>query len=296
MALGRGLSSLIPNLKTTIPVFENKEVSTADLNKNNNSISKNGELWHIPISLIKANAYQPRKNFAHQDLEDLISSIKEHGILQPLLVTEKNDGTYELIAGERRLRAAQFIGLSTVPAVMKKVTGSAKLELALIENIQRQNLDPIEEAFAYERLIKEFSLTQEEVAKKVGKSRPFIANTLRLLSLPEEIQKAVGEGLITSTAARAILGITKPADQLKLFRKIVKDKSSVHTIEDSVAQKRLATQGFSRRDPVLVDYEQKLREKFGTKIKITKKGEKGTIVLDYYSEEELRRIIKELMR
>lgn len=297
MALGRGLGSLIPNLNVTpsqtgVASVSSDNISTENINKN---ISKNGELWYIPVTLIKSGTYQPRQNFDHQDLEDLINSIKEHGIIQPLLLTEKEDGTYEIIAGERRWRAAQMAGLATVPAVVKKVTGSAKLELALIENIQRQNLDPIEEAFAYERLIKEFDLTQEEVSKKVGKSRSFIANTLRLLTLPEEIRKGLAEGKISSTAARAILGVSKVKDQLKLFYKLIKEKTSVHALEQVVAEKRFDDKGKTNRDPLIVDYEKRLREKFGTKVKITKKGEKGTIILEYFSDEEFKKVIKDLL-
>jgi len=295
MALGRGLGSLIPNLNTasTQPVSK-QEPDNVSVSGTKN-VSQNGELWYIPVSLIKSGAYQPRQNFDHQDLEDLINSIKEHGIIQPLLLTEKEDGTYEIIAGERRWRAAQMAGLATVPAVIKKITGSAKLELALIENIQRQNLDPIEEAFAYERLIKEFDLTQEEVSKKVGKSRSFIANTLRLLTLPEEIRKGLAEGKISSTAARAILGVSKVKDQLKLFYKLIKEKTSVHSLEQVVAEKRFVDKGKTNRDPLIVDYEKRLREKFGTKVRVTKKGEKGTIVLEYFSEEEFNKVIKDLL-
>lgn len=295
MPLGRGLSSLIPNLKNQINFSRNIKIE-AKQGETAKNPKKEGELWHIPISLVKANAYQPRKVFDHQGLEDLINSIKEHGVIQPLLVTEKEDGTYELIAGERRWRAAKIVGLTTVPAVIKNVSGSEKLELALIENIQRQNLNPLEESFAFERLVKEFNLTQEEVGKRVGKSRSFIGNSLRLLSLPEEIQKGLTDGLISSTAARAILGLENNRDQLNMYHQLLKERASVHSVEEAVASKRWQKKGITRRDPLIVDYEQKIRETLGTKIKITKKGEKGTIVIDYYSEEELKRLIREIIK
>lgn len=300
MALGKGLGSLIPTKKVNTVEVKKTETPTvssaAAKNFSDDGNNKDGRLWNVPISLIRANSYQPRRVFEHQDLEDLINSIKEHGILQPLLVTEKEDGTYELVAGERRLRAATIVGLSTVPAVIKNIKGSQKLELALIENIQRKNLNAIEEAFAYERLMAEFKMTQEEVAKRVGKSRPYIGNILRLLDLPMEIQKGLVEGEITATAARAILGLKNPKEQIKFYNKIIEEGASVHETEREVAEKKTKS-GFSlRRDPLVLDWEKKLRERLGTKVQITKTGSKGKVIIDYYSDEELRRLMSELIK
>lgn len=296
MPLGRGLGSLIPNFRSTA-VSPATEIRSADSDfKTTAGGSKDGQLWQIPISLIKANVYQPRQNFNHQDLEELINSIKEHGVLQPLLLTEKDDGTYELIAGERRWRAAQIAGFSTVPAMIKKVSGSEKLELALIENLQRENLNPLEEAFAFERLLREFSLTQEEVAKRVGKSRPYVGNALRLLGLPEEIRKGLVAGVISRSAARALLGLESLREQLKFFRRLIKEEKSVGEIERSVAAERYKVRGLTRRDPLIIDYERKLRERLGTKVRLTERKGRGAVMIEYYSPEELKRIIKEIMR
>ncbi|KKR48450.1 MAG: ParB-like protein partition protein [Candidatus Magasanikbacteria bacterium GW2011_GWC2_40_17] len=297
MPLGKGLGSLIPNFKQTGATAETTTKSFAGGNNfaGGSAGSKENQLWNIPVSLIKANAYQPRQVFEHQDLEDLVNSIKEHGILQPLLVTENEDGSYELVAGERRFRAAQILGLSTVPALIKKIKGSAKLELALIENIQRKNLNPLEEAFAYQRLINEFALTQEEVAKKVGKSRPYIGNHLRLLSLPEEIKNGLIEGEISSSSARAILGLSSAKEQIKFYHKLKGNGATVHQVETQVAAERLKKTGLTRRDPLVLDFEKRLREKLGTKVEITKNGAKGKITIEYYSDEELRRLVKEII-
>jgi len=298
MPLGKGLGSLIPTKKTTTVEVKNIGVTVPSAVVKNFSEdgNKDGRLWNVPISLIRANSYQPRRVFEHQDLEDLINSIKEHGILQPLLVTEKEDGTYELVAGERRLRAATIAGLSTVPAVIKNIKGSQKLELALIENIQRQNLNAIEEAFAYERLMAEFQLTQEEVAKRVGKSRPYIGNILRLLDLPMEIQKGLVDGEINATTARTILGLKSPKEQINFYHKIVKNGTSVHEVEREVAEKKVSSGLSLRRDPLVLDWEKKLRERLGTKVQITKTGKKGKVIIDYYSDEELRRLMSELIK
>jgi len=291
MALGKGLGSLIPTKKSS-PV---EEVSSSHISvsaipeKRENDHDK---VWHIPLSEITPNPDQPRKHFAHSDLEDLIASIKVHGVLQPILVSEKLTGGYELIAGERRFRASEMAGVATIPALIKKTNDQERLEIALIENIQRQNLNPIEEAFAFKRLIDEFDLTQEEVAGRVGKSRPAVANTIRLLDLPEVIQRALMDGTISMGKARAILSLRDPREQIEMFESIVGEKMSVRAVESSVArQGSQSRKGSVRRDPHLLEVERELEEKFGTKVRITQKGEKGTIVIEYYSREELKKII-----
>lgn len=269
-------------------------ISNGSKQKNQPIGEQTGEdrVWYIPVSSIKPNTHQPRKSFSTPELEDLAASIKEHGILQPLLITERPDGGYELVAGERRWRAAQMIGLATVPALIKKFANQQKLEVALIENIQRENLDPIEEAFAYERLMEEFGLTQQDVAEKVGKSRPAIANTIRLLSLPEEVKAALADKRINTGQARALLSLEDKAKQIDMLSSMLGQRITVREIERNVGKQSSKK---SHRDPNLVYLEDQLRAALGTKVSLTKKGEKGTIVIDYYSQEELANIIKKII-
>ena len=279
MALGRGLNALISS--------SSKQKNTAD------DQAGQDRIWYIPVSSIAPNTHQPRQNFSTPELEDLAASIKEHGILQPLLVTERPDGGYELVAGERRWRAAQMVGLATVPALIKKFADQQKLEVALIENIQRENLNPIEEAFAYQRLMEEFSLTQQDVADKVGKSRPAIANIVRLLSLPEEIKTALVDKRINMGQARALLGLEDSAKQLDMLSSMLGQRITVRELERTVGKQNLKK---GHRDPNLNYLEDQLRTALGTKVTLTKKGERGTIVIDYYSQEELANIIKKITR
>lgn len=279
MALGKGLGALIAGA----PKQFKTETSAA------NASDGQERIWHIPVTAISPGANQPRKNFTGPELEDLANSIKEHGILQPLIVTERIDGGYELIAGERRWRAAQLAGLANVPAVIKKLADRQKLEIALIENIQRENLTPIEEAFAYQRLMEEFSLTQEQVAAKVGKSRPAVANMIRLLSLPAEIQAALTDKRINMSQARALLSLSDQKQQLDMLSSMLGQRITVRELERTVSKQ---TSHKSHRDPNVAYLEDQLRTVLGTKVAITKKGERGTIVIDFYSEEELKRLIK----
>ncbi|TSC84020.1 MAG: hypothetical protein G01um101413_823 [Parcubacteria group bacterium Gr01-1014_13] len=279
MALGRGLGALI----------------SGDSKQKNTTNEKLGQdrVWYIPVSSITPNTHQPRQNFSAPELEDLAASIKEHGILQPLLVTERTDGGYELIAGERRWRAAQMAGLATVPALIKTMANRDKLEVALIENIQRENLNPIEEAFAYQRLMEEFNLTQQDVAEKVGKSRPAIANTVRLLSLPEEVKTALVDKRINMGQARALLSLEDSAKQLDMLSSMLGQRITVRELERTVGKQNPHK---SHRDPNLNYLEDQLRTALGTKVSVTQKGKRGTIVIDYYSQEELANIIKKITR
>lgn len=282
MALGKGLSSLIPQQKT----------STQKAKK---TTPQEGRLWNIPLSEITPNPDQPRKNFAHAEIENLVASIKKHGVMQPLTVSELPDGSYQIIAGERRFRASQIAGLPTVPAIVRSATPQEKLELGLIENIQRQQLNPIEEAFAYKRLTNEFGLTQKEVAKQVGKKRPTIANMMRLLELPEEVQKGLIEEKISAGKARALLTLKSEAEQIAMYQSMIGEKMSVRDVERSVAKKRpVSRKGSVRKDPNLRAQEELIEDRLGTKVQITKKGEKGKIVIEYYSLEELKRLLQEL--
>lgn len=283
MALGKGLGSLIPQQKSR--GFLHKE----------NAVSDKDKIWHIPVSEIVPNAEQPRKEFAHSELEELVASIKQHGVLQPILVTEREDGGYELIAGERRLRATTIAGLSTIPAIVKSATRQEKLEIALIENIQRQNLNPIEEAFAYQRLLEEFNLTQEDVAERVGKSRPSVANAVRLLSLPEPIQKALSDKRLSVGKAKALLSLKSADDQLRVFQEMIGERASVRDVERAVAKNgAVSRKGSLRRDPNIIAQEQMLEDRLGSPVRISQRGEKGTITISYYSREELRRLMSEL--
>lgn len=288
MALGKGLDSLIPQKKVA-PKAASKApapLSAAD---------KASKVWQIPLSEIVPNSEQPRKHFGHQELEDLVASIKKHGIMQPLTVTEKPDGGYELIAGERRFRASQIAGLATVPALVRAVTEQEKLELALIENIQRQQLNAIEEAFAFRRLSEEFGLTQEQISEQVGKSRSAIANTIRLLDLPEPIQRALIDGKLTAGKARALLSLKSEKEQLEMFKSMLGEQMNTRDVEAAVAKRGPASRkGSVRRDPNVLAQEELLEERFGTSVRIAQKGEKGTITLHFDSVQELKRLLEEL--
>jgi len=248
------------------------------------------KVWQIPVGSIKPRENQPRRYFDPAELNELAESIKIHGIIQPILLSERADGGYEIIAGERRWRAAQIAGVAIMPAIIKSYAEREKLEVALVENIQRADLNPIEEAFAYKRLMDEFGLIQQEVADKVGKSRPALANAVRLLDLPEEAQKALMEKKINVGQARALLGIAKREDRLAMLSSMLGQKITVRELEREVRKKG----GAQRRDPNLMYLEEKLRQALGTRVNITQKGERGTVAISYYSKEELGRVIKKI--
>jgi ParB family chromosome partitioning protein len=273
-ALGKGLSALIPDAAIT-----------AD--------GGGSDLASIEIDQISPNRFQPRKDFDDAKIGELAASIREKGIIQPLVVRETDDG-YELIAGERRLRAARLAGLSSVPAVIRDVPDAEALELALIENIQRENLNPIEEAHAFRQLIEEFSLTQEEMAKKVGRDRTTIANSLRLLSLPRDVREDLAEGTLTPGHARALLSLVEERAILIAREKFIAQGMSVREAE-SYVKKIKEGQGPQKErpeiDPAILDVQEELTRALGTKVKIIDKGTGGSIVIDYYSEQELDRIV-----
>lgn len=287
MPLGKGLNSLISAKSRS---FFHRETSSSG----SGQVSGKDQIWHIPISEITPNSEQPRKEFSHNEMEDLVLSIKQHGILQPIVVTEKEDGGYELIVGERRLRAAQIAGLPTVPAIVRAASRRQKLEWALIENIQRQDLNPIEEAFAYARLIEEFNLTQEQVAEQVGKSRPTVANMLRLLALPEPIQKSLIDGQLSVGKAKALLSLGTPREQLEMFKSMTGEKMTVRDLERKISVAPVSRKGSIRRDPNVMAQEKLLEERLGTRVYITQKGQSGRITIEYYSQEELKRLVNEL--
>jgi ParB family chromosome partitioning protein len=257
--------------------------------------SANGIPLLVPIERVLPNPHQPREYFAHGDLEDLIASIKTHGILQPLIVTEKKDGTYELIAGERRLRASRMAGLSSVPVVIRQADAQEKLELALIENIQRQDLHALEEAKAYRELMDDYHLTQEQVAARVGKSRSQVANTLRLLELPEEIQHAVAAGTVPPSAARTLLSFDSAEEQIRWWQRMMNEKLTVRDVEEAVRRVR-GPQRVAIPDANIEADETVLRSALNTKVQVKKHGEAGTISLSFFSTEEYRALVDRLKR
>jgi len=280
--LGRGLGSLIP-----------PKVDHSILSKNSPVASHGEQIVNISVDSIVANPHQPRSTIEHAGLEELMSSIKEHGILQPLIVVSLGGGSYQLIAGERRWRSSQYLGLKTVPVIVREFEEQQKLEVALVENIQRRDLNAIEEAIAYQRLIDEFNITQEEVAKKVGKSRAAIANTLRLLSLPAEIQKALVNGAINYSAARVIAGL--PAEkQLEFFKKVLKQDLSVRAVEQHAKNISVKNHVRKSKDPNMGALEEQLQRALSTKVSIQKTGETGKIVIEFYSDEELATLVDRL--
>jgi ParB family chromosome partitioning protein len=290
--LGKGLSSLIPSRKNEGANFwgGNNQASAAS------ATPQASEIKQIEIKLINPNPQQPRHHFDHSSLEDLVGSIKVHGILQPLIVTPRSDGRYDLITGERRLRAAQIAGFSTVPAIVREVLQQESLEIALVENLQRQDLNPMEEAEAYVRLQSEFDLTQEKIAKQVGKSRAQVANTMRLLELLPAIQEALRQGVITFGHAKIILSVENKVEQEKLFNAIVKEGLPVRLAEAKVQKVRV--RGHERKmsaDPELKAWENELQHALGTRVKIKGTKHAGAIEVIFYSTQELVALVKKLL-
>lgn len=283
MSMGRGLGAILT------PTGGRKKQVFSTSNGESNQAER---VWLIPLTEITPNPDQPRRNFKPEELQELSDSIKLHGVLQPIIVEEKSDGGYKLIAGERRYRASKMAGLSSIPALVKEFADEQKLEIALIENIQRSELNPLEEAFAYQRLIEEFGLTQQDVADKVGKSRPAVANTIRLLSLPEEIQNALVEEKISMGQARALLSISNEAEQLEVLKSMLGEKMTVRDLEQKVREKKGK---ISHRDPNAVFIEEELRGALGTKVSLSTKGESGTITIHFFSKDELQEIVRKIV-
>ncbi len=271
-ALGRGLQALIPPAR--------EERGTVE----------------IPLAEILPSPFQPRKRFDDQKLDELTASIRAHGILSPVIVRQTSGG-YELVAGERRLRAAKRAGLERIPAVVREVSNAEMLELALIENLQREDLNPIEEAEVYRRLIEEFYLTQEELAQRVGRDRTSITNAVRLLKLPPEIRQDLIEGALSAGHARALLALEKQPLQLRVRQEVIRRKLSVRQTELLV--KRLKAEPYPprktlRRTPQLSALEESLRRALATKVRIVRMGRRGRIEIEFYSEEELDRLIEKI--
>jgi ParB family chromosome partitioning protein len=280
-ALGRGLDSLIPGASIPVQQQTGKESTSA-----------------ISIDKIKPNKYQPRTHFNETKLKELADSIKHHGLAQPLLVTPSAvPGEYELIAGERRWRACRMAGLKEVSVVVRKVSDKERLQLAIIENIQRENLNPIEEAQAYKRLAEEFNHTQEQLAAVLGKDRSVVANTLRLLNLPDEIKEAIAEGVITAGHGRILAGVDDAAQQKSLAKRILVEKLTVREVEKIVADwKSVIAQTAGKRSAKkqsaeIVQLAEELQRQLGTKVKMVGRPQKGKIEIYYYSLKELERLV-----
>jgi ParB family transcriptional regulator, chromosome partitioning protein len=293
--LGRGLSALIPSKPAAAEPAVMPASAPSALPKGAVEVVPPGDrILHVPVGDIVANPYQPRREFHPEELEELVASVKEFGILQPLVVTEKPNGMFELIAGERRLRSAREAGLKKVPVIVRSASEQQKLELALIENIQRSDLSPIEEAHSYAKLMEEFGLTQERVAERVGKSRSAVANTLRLLNLPAEMQLALTDGRISMSMARVLCGMDDVKERKAMFERMLQGDFNVRQAEAVSRERKGGKAHSSVKDVNLLAVEEELRRALGTKVAVQKKGPNGRITIEFYSDEEFKDIVGKL--
>lgn len=291
--LGKGLDSLIPDnrgLKSTEPESPSKSETESELNS--------GEIM-LKINQVEPNREQPRKKFEEDGLLELADSIKQFGILQPLLVKRKKD-YYEIIAGERRWRAAKIAGIKEVPVIIKEYSEQEIIEIGLIENIQRENLNPIEEAMAFKRLLEEFNLRQDEVAERVSKSRTAVTNSMRLLKLNDKVQQMIIDDMISTGHARALLAIDNKEQQYILANKIFDEKLSVRETEKLIKDLKNPKKPKEKKEKenpfIYKDIEEKMKEVMGTKVNISSKGNgKGKIEIEYYSDKELERMFDMIM-
>ncbi|MFD1954654.1 ParB/RepB/Spo0J family partition protein [Paenibacillus thailandensis] len=275
--LGRGLDALIPSL----------------------SVSEDDKVVEIPLSQLRPNPYQPRKHFDDESIKELAESIKQHGVIQPIIVRSVLKG-YEIIAGERRFKASQLIGNASIPAVVRAFSDQQVMEIALIENLQREDLNAIEVAIAYQSLMEKFKLTQEELSMKVGKSRSHIANFIRLLSLPDEIKDYVSRGTLSMGHARALAGVKNAATQKELAALVIAQEWSVRELEDAIQkldsrpkEEKADKSKLKKRDPYIESLEDTLRERFKTTVRIKpQQKDKGKIELQYYSKQDLERLLE----
>ena len=280
--LGRGLGALIPN---------------GDNNVERSTVNE------IDIERITKNPYQPRKSFNDEKFRELVESVRVHGVLQPVVVRTSGSGQYELVAGERRLRASVAAGLKRVPAVIRELTDEQSLQVALIENLQREDINAMEAAQAYKRLADEFGLSQEELALSIGKSRSSVANTVRLLNLPEVIQRELSGGAISEGHARAILSLGETEDQVELCKRIVAAGLSVRDTErmardwqnqvgSDIGRANVSRETIpAKQDPNVLEVESRLREVLGTKVNLVKNKDRGRIEIEFYSDDELERLL-----
>lgn len=290
--LGKGLEAL----------FNDFEISTTDIQVIDQNKLADGSVTLINVNDISPNSKQPRKNFNEEKIEELAKSIQEHGIIQPIMIRKEAEG-YEIIAGERRWRAARKAGLKTVPCIIRELTEEQNMLVAIIENMQREDLNPIEEADALNQMITTFGLTQEEVSKSVGKSRPYITNALRLLKLPEEIQGMVVNDELSNGHARAIASLKDEKKQVELAKHVVREGLSVREVEKLVAKTTSEDTEDSKPRPKpraknreIIGLEDDLKKIFGTKVSINHGRKKGKIEIEYYSKDELERVLEMLLR
>ena len=269
--LGKGLDALFDNTET----FE--------------EVQK--DLSEIKTNLIEPNRAQPRKQFDEEQLKNLSDSIKEHGIIQPIIVVPSKNGFYKIIAGERRWRAAKMCGLQTVPVIIKNYEDREAAEIAMIENLQREDLNPIEEAQGYKNLIEKFGMTQERVGELMGKSRSAIANSIRILSLPENIIKMVQNGVLSEGHARTLLAVEGDTKKQQLAEQIINEQITVRDLEKIVSEKKKEISKKKAKIPEILDLEETLSQKLGSKVKIVSGKRKGKIEIEYYNNDDLERII-----
>ena len=277
-ALGRGLEALLPTggVKTLL---------------------EDNEIQELPIEHIIPNRYQPRREFSDSELVELAESVKQNGLLQPILVRRKGDGFFELIVGERRLRAARIAGLHSVAAIVRNSNDEQAIELALVENLQRKDLNPMEAARAYHRMVQEFGFTHETIAQRLGKDRSSIANLVRLVNLPSEIQQLIESDLISTGHAKVILGLENSEKQIKLARRIAQEQLSVRQAEEEVAGESRGRKGKRvawRRKPY-PDLEERIQKHLGTRVTILKGKRSGKVVIHYFSPAELERLLEILL-
>ena len=289
--LGKGLDALFSSDEVMEPQEEYMPVSEEPSSE---EIKEKVQI--VDIYTVEPDREQPRKNFDPEKLQELSDSIRQYGVLQPLLVQKEKD-YYKIIAGERRWRAARLAGLTEIPVIVKEFTPQDSMAVSLIENLQRQNLNPMEESMAYQKLLTEFSMTQEQVAEKLGKSRSAIANSLRLQNLPEAVQKSISEGMISMGHAKVLLGLDDKAEQTRLAVRIIGEKLSVRELEQILAEKKptkakkKSEKKETAKDLATRMAEERMKELLGTQVSIKKGAKKGKIEIEYHSEEELDRIL-----
>ncbi|HZN44458.1 MAG TPA: ParB/RepB/Spo0J family partition protein [Nitrospiraceae bacterium] len=278
-ALGRGLDALLPAV--TRPVAE----------------PDRGDVQELRLDAVVPNRYQPRQQFSEAELVELAQSLKQNGLLQPILVRRKGDGIFELVAGERRLRAARLAGFEKIPALIRNCTDQESMVLALVENLQRDDLNPMDTARAYHRMVNEFGLTQEAIAQQVGGDRSSIANMLRLMTLPIEIQEFVELDQLSMGHAKVILGLVTPDAQIQLARRLIKEQLSVREAERLVQHQPQARRGGKRsvRQPVRSDLEERLQKRLGTRVTVEKGRRGGKIIIHYFSPEELDGVTEKIL-
>lgn len=289
--LGKGIGALFGN------DIEETDIVAQDIHQINENDKE--KVTSLKLAQIEPNKEQPRKNFDEEKLQQLADSIKQHGVIQPIIVKDLNNGYYQIVAGERRWRASRIAGIREIPAIIRTYDELATMQIALIENLQREDLNPIEEALSYKALLDDFALTQEKVSEQVGKSRSAIANTIRLLSLPKQIQKLLEEGAISGGHARAILSVISEEGKLQLAEKIIENELNVRQAEqlakalNAQKQEKEPTQPqTSAFDLQLQGIQKRMSDLLGTKVKILNGAKKGKIEIEYYSANDLERVLK----